>query len=78
MLKTTGYRSQTLKATCYILQQTPVIVTTFLKIPVLYVVLDWQEIYKTVIEKAFVFILLHFYLFLVLLLKNLKNGPSER
>jgi hypothetical protein len=43
----------------------------------LHVVLDWQKIYKIVLEKAFFFILWRFYLFLVFLLKNLKNGPSE-
>jgi hypothetical protein len=42
------------------------------------VVLDWQNIYKIVLEKAFFIILWRFYLFLVLVLKNLKNGPSER
>jgi hypothetical protein len=42
------------------------------------VLLDWEKIYKIVLEKALVFILWCFYLFLVLLWKNFKNGPSER
>jgi hypothetical protein len=52
--------------------------TKVLKTAMLHVVLDWQNIYKIVLEKAFFFILWRFYLFLVLVLKNLKNGPSER
>jgi hypothetical protein len=44
----------------------------------LHVVLDWQKIYKTVLEKAFFFSFWHFYLFLVPVSKNLKNSPSER
>ncbi len=51
------------------------ILTKFLKTAVLRVVLHWQKI---VLEKAFFFILLCFYLFLVPESKNLKNGPSER
>ena len=54
------------------------ILTKFLKIAMLRVVLDWQKIYKTVLEKAFFFSFWRFYLFLVLVSKNVKNGPSER
>jgi hypothetical protein len=41
---------------------------------------DWkvEKIYKIVLEKPFFFILWRFYRFLVLVWKNLKNGPSER
>ncbi len=53
-------------------------ILTFLKIAMLYVVLDWQKISKIVLEKAFFFIVWHFYLFLVLVSKNLINDPSER
>jgi hypothetical protein len=44
-------------------------------IVMLHVVLDWQKVYKSILEKAFFFILCRFYLFLVLVLKNLENGP---
>jgi hypothetical protein len=54
-----------------------VILTKILKIAMLLAVLDWQKIYKTVLEKAFSFIL-WCSVFLVLVSKNLENGPSER
>jgi hypothetical protein len=42
----------------------PVILTKiFLKIDMLHGVLDWQKLYKIVLEKAFFFILWRFYLF---------------
>jgi hypothetical protein len=40
----------------------------------LHVVLDQQEISKTILEKAFIW---HFYLLSVFVLKNFKIGPSE-
>jgi hypothetical protein len=40
-----------------------VILSKFFKIAMLHVVLDWQKIYKIVLEKAFIFILCCFYLF---------------
>jgi hypothetical protein len=43
----------------------------------LHVVLDWQEISKTILEKAFFFIFWRFYLFSVFVLINFKIGPSE-
>jgi hypothetical protein len=55
-----------------------VILPNFLKIAMLHVVLDWQKIHKTVLEKAVFFILWHFYFFISLLSKNLINGPFER
>ncbi len=48
------------------------ILTKFLKIAMLRVVLDWQKIYETVLEKALSFRFWRFYLFLVLVSKNLK------
>jgi hypothetical protein len=54
------------------------ILTKFLKIAMLHVVLDWQKIYKTILEKALFFILWRFYLFWVFVLQNFTNGPSER
>ncbi len=42
------------------------ILTKFLKIAMLHVVLDWQKIYMTVLDKALFFSFWHFYLFLVL------------
>ncbi len=44
----------------------------------LHVVLDGLKISKTILEKAFFFILWRFYLFSVFVPKKLKNGPSER
>jgi hypothetical protein len=44
----------------------------------LYVVLDWQKISKTILEKVFFFILWCFYLVSVFVLINFKIGPSER
>jgi hypothetical protein len=44
----------------------------------LQVVLDRQEISKTILEKAFFFIFWRFYLFSVFVLLNFKIGPSER
>jgi hypothetical protein len=40
----------------------PVIWTKFLKTAMLHVVLDWQQKYKTVLEKAFLFSFWRFYL----------------
>ncbi len=54
------------------------ILTTFLKIALLYVVLNWQKIYQTILEKAFFFIFWCLYLFLAFVLSNFKIGPSER
>ncbi len=54
------------------------ILTKFMKIEMLHVVFGWQKIYEIVLEKTFFFILWRFYLFLVFVSKNLKNGPSER
>ncbi len=56
----------------------PVILTKFLKIDLLHVVFDWQNIYKTILEKAFFLIFWCFYLFSAFVLINFKNGPSER
>jgi hypothetical protein len=55
-----------------------VILTKFLKIALLHVVLDWQNIYKTILEKAFFFIFWYFYLFSAFVLINFKIGPSEK
>jgi hypothetical protein len=55
-----------------------VILTKFSKMAMLHVVLNWQKISKTILEKAFFFIVWHFYLFLVFVLLNFKIGPSER
>jgi hypothetical protein len=44
----------------------------------LHVVLDWQEISKTILEQAFFFIFGRFYLFSVFVLINFEIGPSER
>ncbi len=44
-----------------------------LKIAELHVVLDWQKIYKIVLEKTFFFTLWRFYFFLMR--KNVKNWP---
>jgi hypothetical protein len=52
--------------------------TKFLKNAMLQEVYDWQTIYKTVLEKAFSIISLAFLSFLVLVLKNFVNDPSER
>jgi hypothetical protein len=49
----------------------PVILTKFSKTDMLHVVLDWQKINKTVLEKAFFFKFLAFLSFLVLVSKNL-------
>jgi hypothetical protein len=38
----------------------PVFFTNFLKIAMLQVVLDWQKIYKAVLEKAFFFVFWRF------------------
>jgi hypothetical protein len=43
----------------------------------LHVVLDWQKIYKTVLNKAVFFIWWRFYFF-GFYVKNVKNGPPER
>ncbi len=50
----------------------------FFKFTMLHVVLDRQKISKTVLEKAFFFILWCFYLFSTFVLINFKIGPSER
>jgi hypothetical protein len=46
--------------------------TNFLKIAMLQVVLDWQKIYKAVLEKAFFFIFWRFKLFLVLVFREIS------
>ncbi len=53
-------------------QEGPVILTKFLKIALLRVVLDWQKIYKTILEKAFFFNLWCYYLFSAFVLINFK------
>jgi hypothetical protein len=55
-----------------------VILTKFSKFAMLHVVLNRQKIYKTILEKAFFFIVWRFYLFFVFVLVNFKIGPSER
>jgi hypothetical protein len=55
-----------------------VILTKFLKIALLHVVLEWQKIHKTILEKAFFLIFWCFYLFSIFVLINFKIGPSER
>ncbi len=54
------------------------ILTKFLKIALLHVVLEWQKIHKTILEKAFFLIFWCFYLFSIFVLINFKIGPSER
>ncbi len=54
------------------------ILTKILKIALLHVVLDWQKIYKTILEKVFFLIFWCFYLFSAFMLINFKIGPSER
>ncbi len=54
------------------------ILTKFLKIALLHVVLDRQKISKTILEKAFFFILWCSYLFLTFVLINFKFGSSEK
>jgi hypothetical protein len=44
----------------------------------LHVVLDRQEISKTILEKPFFFIVWRLYLFSVFVWINFKIGPSER
>ncbi len=46
----------------------------FLKLTMLHVVLDRQKISKTILEKAFFFVLWCFYLFLIFVLINFKIG----
>ncbi len=53
----------------------PVILTNFLKIGKLSVVLGWQKIYMTVLEKAFFFILCVYILFWFLYRKIKKMAP---
>jgi hypothetical protein len=50
----------------------------FFKLTMLHVVLDRQKISKTILEKAFFFILWCFYLFSIFVLINFKIGSSER
>ncbi len=50
----------------------------FFKLTMLHVVLDRQNISKTISEKAFFFILWCFYLFSIFVLINFKIGSSER
>ncbi len=50
----------------------------FFKLTMLNVVLDWQKISKTILEKALFFILWCFYLFSIFVLINFKIGSSER
>ncbi len=53
------------------------ILTKFSKIAMLHVVLNRQNISKTILEKAFFFIVWRFYLLMVFVLINFKIGPSE-
>jgi hypothetical protein len=46
-----------------------------LKIAMLHIVLNWQKIYKIILEKKFFFIFWRFYLCLVLLLQNFEIRP---
>jgi hypothetical protein len=55
-----------------------VILTKFLKIAMLHVVLNRQRISKTILKKAFFFIVWHVYLFSVIVLINFEISPSER
>jgi hypothetical protein len=55
-----------------------VILTKFLEIALLHVVLEWQKICNTILEKAFFLIFWRFYLFSAFVLLNFKIGPSER
>jgi hypothetical protein len=55
-----------------------VILTQFSKIAMLHVVLNWQKISKTILEKTFLFNVWRFYLFSVFVWINFKIGPSER
>ncbi len=48
------------------------------KIAMLHVVLNRQKISKTILEKAFFFIVWRFYLFAVFVLINFKIDPSDR
>ncbi len=50
----------------------------FFKLTMLHVVLDRQNISKTILEKAFFFVLWCFYLFSIFVLINFKIGFSER
>ncbi len=50
----------------------------FFKLTMLHVVLDRQKISKTILEKAFFFILWCYYLFSTFVLNNFKIGSSER
>ncbi len=50
----------------------------FFKLTMLHVVLDRQEISKTILEKAFFFIVWCFCLFSVFVWKNFEIDPSER
>jgi hypothetical protein len=58
--------------------QGPVIWTKFWKLSMLHVVLDWQKIYKIVLEKDIFLYFVAFLSFLFFVWKNLKNGSSER
>jgi hypothetical protein len=40
--------------------------------------LGWKKFSKTILEKAFFFVLSGFFLIRGFVSKNLKNGPSER
>jgi hypothetical protein len=44
----------------------------------LHVVLDQQKISRTILEKAFFFILQHFNLFFGFSVEKFENGPSEK
>jgi hypothetical protein len=50
----------------------------FFELTMLHVVLYWQKISETILEKAVFFVLRRFYLYSVFVLKNSKNNPSER
>ncbi len=52
-----------------------VIFTKFFEIAMLHVVLDWQNIYKIVREKAFIFILCRFYLFFSAHVEKFEKYP---
>ncbi len=54
------------------------ILTKFSKMTMLHVVLNWQKISKTILEKAFFFIVWHFYLFFVFVLINFKVIIEKR
>jgi hypothetical protein len=50
----------------------------FFELTMLHVVLYWQKISETILEKAVFFVLWRFYFYSVFVLKNSKKNPSER